>query len=111
MTARIANLKDLATNKQLEILVNFAYQLTVAGREAYSDGTFAVRKPEMLRDLNEIMHQILQHTGHLMLADRHRYPDELLDTFISGLANRSGLEKVIDWAWKAASQKELFPEA
>lgn len=106
MVTRIETLSSLDKLSQIETLLRFAYNLTVAARDAYSDGTFQLRKPEMLRDLNEIMHQILQHTSHVLKDDLKRYPDDALDSIILEYAARSGIEKDVAWAWKSATKAQ-----
>jgi hypothetical protein len=101
---QIATLAGLDKPTQVETLLRFASNLTVAAREAYSDGTYEVRQPTMLRDFNEIMHQVLQHARHVLVEESKRYPDDVLDAIILELAARSGLEKAVDWAWRAATK-------
>ena len=101
---RIGALGSLDKLSQVETLLRFAGNLTVAARDAYSDGTYEVRRPEMLRDMNEIMHQVLQHIRHVLMDESKRYPDEVLDSIISERAALSGLAKDVDWAWKSATE-------
>jgi len=86
------------------MLLRFATNLTVAARDAYSDGTYQVQHPEKLRDINEIMHQVLQHTRHVLMDESARYPDDVLDSIISEHATRSGMEKFVAWAWTSATK-------
>jgi hypothetical protein len=104
MATRIGSLSSLDKLSQVEALLRFATNLTVAAREAYSDGTYEVRQPERLRDINEIMHQVLQHARHVLMDELNRYPDEVLDSIILERATRSGLEKDVDWAWRSATK-------
>jgi hypothetical protein len=104
MATQIGSLRSLDNLLQVEILLRFATNLTVAAREAYGDGTYEVREPERLRDMNEIMHQVLQHARHVLMDELKRYPDEVLDSIILERAARSGLEKDVDWAWRSATR-------
>ena|SRR5688572_21134597 len=104
MATQIASLRSLDKLSQIEILLRFATNLTVAAREAYKHGTDEVRQPERLRDMNEIMHQVLQHASHVLMDELKRYPDEVLDSIILEHAARSGLEKDVDWAWRSATK-------
>ena len=104
MVTRIETLRSLDKLSQIETLLRFATNLTVVARDAYSDGTYRVQQPEKLRDVNEIMHQVLQHTRQVLTDESAYYPDDLLDSIILEAATRSGMEKDVAWAWKSATK-------
>ena len=100
---RIAEIQQLDAKSQVSLLLAFATNLTIAARDAYSDGTFTVHRPEALRDYNEILHQVTQHASHI-LAGEPGYPGEALADIIAEHARRSGVEKAVEWAWNFAVQ-------
>ena len=53
---------------------------------------------------NEIMHQVLQHTRHVLMDESARYPDDVLDSIILEHATRSGMEKLVAWAWESSTK-------
>ena len=98
----LATTSALGKNAQLDRFLAFAWYLTVAAREAYIDGQAPDPSNASLRGVNEIMHQVLQHTRHLLSDDLARYPDDVLEQIILEEAQRAGIHARVEWAWRAA---------
>jgi hypothetical protein len=95
-------LLSLDKDSQVEALLVFAEHLTVAAREAYVPGSPEVADPRLLRGINEAMHQVLQHTRHVLLAKHSEYPDDGLGEVLAELAVQTGIGAHLDWAWTRA---------
>jgi hypothetical protein len=75
----------LSPVEQTEALVQFSWELTLVGREAYEPGTTALRHPRRLREVNEVQHRVSSHIRALLAADPNRYPDDvLIPIFLDG---------------------------
>jgi hypothetical protein len=74
--------RGLPSSSQIEVLVRFAHELTIVGRDAYEPSSLGLRHPQRLRSVNEVQHRVASHVLALLTADPGRYPDEVLAPLI-----------------------------
>lgn len=73
---------QLMRSKQIRVLADFGFNLTIVGRDTYVAGELGVRDPERLRSINEVQHRVLAHLLELATEDDKRYPDEVLFSIV-----------------------------
>ena len=96
------SLSSLDRQSQVDTLLAFAWNMTVAARDAYVPGSLEVANPRTLRAINEAMHQVLQHTRHVLLAEYGEYPDDGLAEVLEEIAVQWEVGRQLDWAWARA---------
>jgi hypothetical protein len=102
MPINLDSLVALDKPSQVGTLLAFAWNLTVAAREAYVPGSLEIASPAILRGVNEAMHQVLQHAQHVLEAKQGEYPDDGLADVLAEMARQTGIGRQLDWAWARA---------
>src|SRR5262249_39602902 len=75
-------LSRFSTGDKIRFLARLGWELTIAGRDAYTPKTEELTHPARLRAINEIQHRVLSHILALASKDPQRYPDDELVTMI-----------------------------
>lgn len=81
-TASISRYLTLSDHDRIEVLIQFAHELTILARDTYDEGSPQVLHAQRFRAINEIQHRILSHTRALWHRDSARYPEEVLTQMI-----------------------------
>ena len=82
----VSTFEAFSERQQVHFLSRLGHHITILGRDGYEVGGDSLTKPELLRTVNELHHQIFGQQGKLLRGDSKRYPD---DTLIQGLYERA----------------------
>jgi hypothetical protein len=69
---------SLPRAKQIAVLVNHAFQLTILARDSYASAADSPADAPALRELNEIQHRTLGHLSALLANTSERYTDDVI---------------------------------
>jgi hypothetical protein len=99
-------LASLQSDDRLLFLATLAHQLTVAGRDSYRPGTGDLRKPQLLRKVNEVLHRV---TAWLRSELKKPGAPDFHEALGLIVLDRSDLElaELTNWAWSDAKDVVL----
>jgi len=71
-----AFLAALSDAEQVQFLVRFSFELTIAGRDTYAVGEASVDKIDRLRLVNEVLHRALGQCDKCLRGEERRFSAE-----------------------------------
>jgi len=80
----VALIEASQTIDRLSFLARLIYELTLAGRTSYSPDSAGLDNPTLLREINEIQHQLAAQLMQLITDGHHSLPPSTLVSLFLG---------------------------